>query len=138
MDLYHLRHSCFCFVQVVLILLYAASPDRLQDGAKAESGLDGAHVVLLPVALGGFLLTNGHADPVDTHDSDSVDVVLLELDLHGAEVTSGPLCQTPLLLNVGGLLELGELARDVTTKDLELATLLCAVEDLPIARLLLG
>ena len=49
-----------------------------QDGADAECLLHRANVVVLPVALGGLLFTDGHASPVDTHDGDRIDIVLLK------------------------------------------------------------
>lgn len=46
-----------------------------------ESLLDAVHVIGLPILFGDLLLAHRHAGPVDPHDGDGVDVVLVKLDL---------------------------------------------------------
>lgn len=92
-----------------------------------ESLLDAANVVHLPVLLGDVLLADGDTRPLDAHLSHAVDVVLIEVDLQGAEVLSGPLGQTPLLDDLSGG-ELGVLAGNVAVEDGELAADLGALE----------
>ena len=95
-----------------------------------KSPLDAADVVLKPVALGHLFLTNRHAGPLDAHNRDAVGIVLVKLDLQRRVVAGGPLVQTPALNNLGGLLQLQVLARDVAVEDLKLAALLGPLKDL--------
>lgn len=92
--------------------------------------LDAPDIVLKPVVLGNFLLADGDAGPLDAHNSDLVDVVLVELDLQGRVVTLGPLLKTPLLDNLGRLGQLDVLARHVAAEQLELAARLGTLEHL--------
>lgn len=58
-----------------------------------------------------------------------VDVVLVKLDLQLGVVVLGPLVQPPALHDLGRLLQLEVLARDVAAEELELAAGLGALED---------
>lgn len=100
------------------------------DPNLPKSPLDAADVVLKPVVLGNLLLADGDAGPLDTHNSDLVNIVLVELDLQGREVTGGPLLKTPLLDNLEWFLKLNELADHVSAKKLELAARLGTLPDL--------
>lgn len=69
-----------------------------QDVAKTyeqvhlpKGSLDASDVILAPVTLGNFLLTNWYTTPSDLHDSDIVDIVLIKDDFETREVTLGPL-----------------------------------------------
>ena len=95
-----------------------------------KSPLDAADVVLKPVVLGNLLLADGDAGPLDAHNSDLVNVVLVELDLQGRVVVGGPLLKTPLLDNLDGLLKLDELADHVSAEQLELAARLGTLPNL--------
>lgn len=86
-----------------------------------ECLLDTADIVILPILLGNVLLANGDAGPRDAQLGDAVDVVLVEVDLEGAEVTGRPLGQTPRLDDLLGRVELDVLARHVTVEDGKLA-----------------
>lgn len=95
-----------------------------------ESLLDALNVVLKPVALGNVLLADGNTLPLNSHNGNVVDVVLIKLNVELGEVTSGPLVQTPALSDLLGLLKLEVLAGDVSAKQLELAANLGTIEDL--------
>ena len=97
-------------------------------GYIPESLLNAANIVHVPVLLGDILLTNRNARPSDTHLSNTVDIILVEVDLQRTEVTLGPLSQTPLLDNLLGLVERHELASDIAVEDGELAANLGALE----------
>jgi hypothetical protein len=93
-----------------------------------ESLLDAAHIVQLPILLGDILLANRHAGPLDTQLSDAIDVVLVQVDLEGAEVTLRPLGEAPLLDDLLGSVELNVLAGNVAIEDGELAARMGALE----------
>lgn len=95
-----------------------------------ESPLDALNVVLKPVALGNVLLANRHTSPLDAHDRDVLNIVLVELDLQRRVVTGRPLVQPPALDDLSRLLQLEILAGDVSAEQLKLATLLGSFEDL--------
>lgn len=87
-------------------------------------------VVLCPIPLTGLLLADRDTVPVRPHNSDSIDIVLLKLELEGGEVSLRPLGQPPLLRDARRGLEVGVLAAHVAAKELELAAWLGALEDL--------
>lgn len=90
--------------------------------------LDAANVVHLPVLLGDVLLSDRDAGPSDTHLGNTIDIILIEVDFLGTEVTFGPLSQTPGLHDLLGLVESDELTSDVAVEDGELAADLGALE----------
>ena len=112
--------------EAVSIVTHVSAPVLKLNSPKRP--LDAADVVLQPVPLGDLFLTDGHAGPLDAHDGDAVNVVLIKLDPQRREVALGPLVQAPALHNLGRLLELEILARDVATKELKLAALLSTLE----------
>lgn len=93
-----------------------------------ESLLDAANIVHVPVLLGDIFLANRNAGPRNTHLSNTVDIVLIEVDLLRAEVTLGPLSKTPLLDNLLGLIKGNELSSHVSVEDSELAADLGALK----------
>lgn len=93
-----------------------------------ESLLDAAHIVHLPILLGDILLTNRDTSPGDAHLSDTVHIVLVEVDRQSTEVALGPLGQTPLLLDQLVRLHLRVLADDVSVEDGELCADVAALE----------
>jgi hypothetical protein len=93
-----------------------------------ESLLDAANIVHVPVLLGDIFLTNGNARPSNTHLSNTIEIILVEVDLQRTEVTLRPLSQTPLLDNLLGLVESHELASDIAVEDGELAANLGALK----------
>ena len=98
-------------------------------GVNIPKGLlDAANVVQIPILLGYVLLTDGHTGPLYTQLSDTIDVVLVEINLERAEVALGPLGEAPLLNNLLGSVELDILAGDVAVKNGELAAGLGALE----------
>lgn len=78
---------------------------------------DTADVVPFPVTLNDLFLSHGNPGPSDPHVGDLVDVVLVEFDFLGAEVTFGPLRETPFLDDSCGFVESHELAGDVAIED---------------------
>lgn len=113
-----LRHDSLC----------PSAKTHSQDGTESKGGLDAPHVILIPVPLCWLLLPDWYSLPVHAHDSDSVDIILLELDLERTVVVRRPLGQSPFLLNVGGPLKLHIRSRDITAEDLEFGTLVCTLE----------
>lgn len=93
-----------------------------------ESLLNAANIVHVPVLLGDILLSNWNTRPRNTQLSNTVDIILIEVDLLRTEVTLGPLSKTPLLDNLLGLVEGNELSSYVSVKDSELAADLGALE----------
>lgn len=93
-----------------------------------ESLLDASHVIPFPVVLGDIFLTNRNPSPSHTHVSDSVNVVLVKVDLQRTEVTLRPLRQTPLLHDLLGSIQLHELTHDVAVEDGELPANVTTVE----------
>ena len=93
-----------------------------------ESLLNAANIVHVPVLLGDILLTNRNARPRNTHLSNTIDIILIEVDLLRTEVTLRPLGKTPLLDNLLGLVEGDELSSHVSVEDSELAADLSALE----------
>lgn len=67
--------------------------------------------------LGDIFLANGDTGPSHAHESNPIDIVLVKVNLKGTEMTIGPLGQPPLLHNLLGRLQLGELANDVAIED---------------------
>ncbi len=99
--------------------------ERLPKGC-----LDASDVILSPVSLSNFLLTNWYTAPGNSHNGNIIDVILIEGDFKTREVTIWPLIQSPALDDLSGFLEFEIFARDVAAKELELATLLCAFKEL--------
>ena len=99
---------------------------QLQYCTETKSRLDTSDVVLVPVGLGGFLLTNWYTLPLYTHDRHSINIVLIKPYRQGRVVSRRPLCKSPFLDDVCGFLELGELSTDVSAEELECAARLCA------------
>lgn len=93
-----------------------------------ESLLHAAYVVIVPVLLGDILLSDWDTRPLDTHLSHAINVVLVEVDLLGAEMVGRPLCETPLLHDLLGLVESDELASHVAVEDGKFTTHLGTVE----------
>lgn len=94
-----------------------------------KSLLDAPDVILQPVPLSNLLLSDRNPRPLDAHDRDMVDVVLVKLDLQLGVVVLGPLVQSPALDDLGRRLQLQVLSRDISPKQLELASLFRAFED---------
>lgn len=95
-----------------------------------ESPLDAVHIICLPILFGDVLLAHRHAGPVDPHDGDGIDVVLIKLDLQRAVVARGPLLQPPALDDLFGRVQFEILADNVAAEQLELATLACTLKQL--------
>lgn len=93
-----------------------------------EGLFDAAHVVQLPILLGDVLLADRDTGPRHAQLGDTVDIVLVEVDLEGTEVFGRPLSQAPLLNDLLGGIKLDVLADDVTVEDGELAADLSAIE----------
>lgn len=93
-----------------------------------ECLLDAANVVHVPVLFGDVLLANGNTSPGHPHLGNSIDIVLVEVDLQRTEVTLRPLGQAPLLDDLLRLIELGEFAGHIAIEDGELASDLGALE----------
>ena len=68
------------YLQTPKLQLIQALAPHSQHRAEAKRRLDAAHVVLLPVGLGGLLLANGHALPLHPHHGHSINIVLVEPD----------------------------------------------------------
>lgn len=95
-----------------------------------KSLLDASDIILAPVPLRNILLANRNTTPTNPHDRNVIDIILIEIDLETREVSRGPLVESPALHDLRGFHELEVLARDVPAEELELATLLGALEDL--------
>lgn len=93
-----------------------------------ESLLNAPHIIHLPVLLGDIFLADRDAGPSHAHNSDTVHVVLVEVDFKGTEVTLGPLSQTPFLHDLFGEIELCELADHVAIEDGKFAANMVAFE----------
>jgi hypothetical protein len=93
-----------------------------------ESLLDAADIVHLPVLFGDILLAKRDAGPGDTHLGNTIDIILVEVDLQRAEVTLRPLRKTPRLDNLLRLVESNKLSSDIAVEDGELAADLGAIE----------
>jgi len=90
--------------------------------------LDAAHVVHLPILLGDIFLANRDTGPGDPHLSNTVHVVLVEVDPQSTEVALRPLCQTPFLLDHLVRFELRVLTHDIAVEDGELCANVAAFE----------
>ena len=101
---------------------------RDQGSNIPESLLDAADIVHVPILLSDIFLADWDTRPLDAHLSNAVNVILVEVDLEGAKVTSRPLSQTPFLNNLLGRVKLDELASNVAIKDSKLATHLGTVK----------
>jgi hypothetical protein len=93
-----------------------------------KSLLHAANIVHIPILLGDILLSNRDTRPLDAQLSDAINVVLIEIDLEGTEVASGPLGQTPGLYNLLGGIKLNELSGHVAVEDGKLAADVGALE----------
>lgn len=93
-----------------------------------KSLLDAAHIVHFPVLLGDIFLANRDTGPGNPHLSNTVHVVLVEVDLQSTEVALGPLGQTPLLLDQLVRLEFRVFADDIAVEDGELCANIAALE----------
>lgn len=102
--------------------------DNARRGNIPESLLDTANIVHFPVLLGDILLANGNSSPRHTHLGNAVDIVLVKVDLEGAEVALGPLGQTPLLHDLSRFLQLSIFSGDVAIEDGELSANLGTLE----------
>jgi hypothetical protein len=87
-----------------------------------EGLLDAADVVDVPVLFGHIFLTDRNTRPADTHLRDAINVVLIEVDLEGAEVPFRPLRQAPFLDDLLRLVELDKFSIDIAIEDRELST----------------
>lgn len=92
--------------------------------------LNALDVVLEPVTLSNVFLADRNTLPLDSHNGNMVNVVLVKLHVELGEVTGGPLVQTPALGDLLGLLKLEVLAGDVPAKQLKLAADLGTIENL--------
>lgn len=112
-----------------MLMLTSSAQVRLQYRAEAEGGLDGSHVVLAPIPLRNFLLTDRDTLPIHSHHRDPIDIILLEFDLERAEVSCWPLCKPPLLVYLGQWAEFGVLSTDVSAEDLKFAADFSTLEE---------
>jgi hypothetical protein len=78
-----LRNAIYCLKNCAETGIVSAESEvavtTCEDSPK--SSLDAANIILKPVALCGILLANGDTSPLDAHDSNAVDVVLVKLKL---------------------------------------------------------
>lgn len=118
-----------CYVKVSWSC-YLARMEATVEIDAPKGLLDAPDVILQPVSLGHLLLSDGDPSPLDAHDSDVVDVVLVKLDLQLGVVVFGPLVQAPALHDLSRFVQLQILAGNIAPEQLELATLLGALEDL--------
>lgn len=93
-----------------------------------ESLLNATNIVHLPVVLGSVFFADRDTGPGHAHECHAVHVVLVEFDFERAEVTLGPLGETPFLDDEGRRVELDVFAVDVAIEDGELAADVGAVE----------
>lgn len=87
-----------------------------------ESLLDAADVVDVPVLFRHIFLADRNTRPADTHLRDGINVVLIEVDLEGAEVPFRPLRQAPFLDDLLRLVELDKFSTDIAIEDRKLPT----------------
>jgi len=89
--------------------------------------LDAPDIILSPIPLGDFLLSDGDTAPANPHDRDIIHIILVEFNLKAGVMSLGPLVQSPALHDLGGLDELEILTRYIPAEQLELPTLLGAL-----------
>lgn len=119
----HLHDDDVCLFRYgILILLRQTSEYRSKSNAsrqlsseivpggeslhKPKGCLDTPHVIFSPIALGNFLLSDWNALPSHSHSGDLICIVLIKVDGEFTEMAIRPLLQSPLLHDLGWLLQL--------------------------------
>ena len=92
--------------------------------------LNASDVIFSPVPLCNFFLANRNSSPVNPHDRNIVNIILIEIDLEARVMSLRPLIQSPALDNLGRFNKLEVFARNITAKQLVLSTFLCTLEEL--------